>query len=130
MSVRHFFIAATALLAATGSAVAQATFAVDFSWEGTGKCMEPKSPPFTLSNVPEATKTLKFNMVDLDFTAFAHGGGSVAYEGRPQIARGAFVYRGPCPPSGQHHYQWTVDALDASGKVLASARVTKEFPPK
>jgi len=106
------------------------TFAVAFTWEGTGKCMEPKSPPFTLSHVPAGTKTLRFNMVDLDFTAFHHGGGDVAYDGKDAIPRGVLGdYRGPCPPS-PHHYEWTVEALDAGGKVLATAKTMKPFPPE
>ncbi|MGB9118721.1 MAG: phospholipid-binding protein, partial [Bradyrhizobium sp.] len=36
-------------------------------------------------------------------------------------------YTGPCPPSGQHIYRFTVQALDASGKVLASASASRPF---
>jgi len=73
---------------------------------------------------------LRFNLVDLDFTSFAHGGGTVAYDGGAEVARGAFTYRGPCPPVGQHHYEWTVEALDDGGKVLGTTKIMKEFPPK
>lgn len=104
-------------------------FAVDVTWAGSKPCFDPQSPPYSLSGVPAGTRQLRFNMKDLDAPNFVHGGGSVAYEGQRQIPRGAFSYRGPCPPQGQHRYQWTVEALDAAGHILATATVTKKFPP-
>ena len=118
-------------LATSSPAGAQApAFSVDFSWEGTASCFDPRSPPFTLSGVPAGTKRLSFAMKDLDAPSFPHGGGTVAFTGQPQVHRGAFSYQGPCPPSGQHTYQWTVEAQDAAGKTLATATVTKKFPPR
>ena len=118
-------------IAVPGSAGAQVpSFGVDFSWEGTAACFDPKSPPFTLSSVPAGTKRLGFAMKDLDAPSFPHGGGTVAFTGQTQVSRGAFSYKGPCPPSGQHAYQWTVEAQDAGGKTLATATVTKKFPPR
>ena len=107
------------------------SFTVTFTWDGTGRCFEPQSPPFTLGHVPPGTKTLRFNMVDLDFTPFHHGGGDLAYSGKDEIPRGALKgdYRGPCPPN-PHHYEWTVEALDAGGKVLGEAKAMKPFPPE
>ena len=105
-------------------------FAVDVTWEGSKSCFDPQSPPFTLSGVPAGTRHLRFAMKDLDAPDFVHGGGTVAYDGQPRIPRGAFPYRGPCPPQGQHRYQWTVEAQDAAGKTLAAATITKNFPPK
>ena len=125
----RIFVLVSALMLVAGAASA-ADFAVDFTWDGTAKCFEPKSPPFKIANAPAGTKTLRFNLVDLDFTSFAHGGGTVAYDGGAEVARGAFTYRGPCPPVGQHHYEWTVEALDDGGKVLGTTKVMKEFPPK
>ncbi len=124
-------ISAMLMLTCGGSPHAQpSTFAVDFSWEGTASCFDPKSPPFSLTGVPAGTKTLKFAMTDLDAPTYPHGGGTVAYSGQNQIGRGAFSYQGPCPPQGQHSYRWTVEARDGSGKTLASATVTKKFPPR
>ena len=131
-------LAATALAATLAfSAAAEAPllaqtmgFTVDFTWEGTGACFDPKSPPFTLFNVPQGTAMLDFQMQDLDAPAYPHGGGMVPYRGESKIPRGTFTYKGPCPPSGQHSYQWTVKAVDGSGKTLAVAQAMKRFPPK
>ena len=125
------FYTAVALLILTGGAMSQAQskFVVDFTWEGTASCFDPKSPPFSLSGVPAEAKVLRFAMKDLDAPSFPHGGGSVPYSGQNRIERGAFAYKGPCPPSGQHSYQWTVEAQDGAGKTLAIATVTKKFPP-
>jgi len=119
------------VLSSGGASIAQTTsFRVDFSWSGTAACFDPQSPPFSLVGVPAGTKQLKFAMRDLDAPNFQHGGGIVPYQGQNQIARGAFSYRGPCPPQGPHGYQWTVEAQDDSGRTLATATVTKEFPPR
>jgi phosphatidylethanolamine-binding protein (PEBP) family uncharacterized protein len=103
-------------------------FGVDFSWEGAAACFDPKSPPFTLSGVPAGTKRLRFVMKDLDAPSYPHGGGTAAFSGQTQVGRGAFSYQGPCPPSGQHTYQWTVVAEDDIGKTTAT--VAKKFPPR
>jgi phosphatidylethanolamine-binding protein (PEBP) family uncharacterized protein len=122
--------AALAVLLLTGSVVAQAPFAVDFDWAGTGRCFDPQSPVFSLSGVPVGTKLLRFVMKDLDAPSFPHGGGTVPYRGENRIERGAFSYKGPCPPGEQHRYQWTVAAEDGAGKTLATATAMKKFPPE
>ena len=111
------------------SAAQAPAFSVDVTWAGSKACFDPLSPPFTLSGVPPGTRQLRFAMKDLDAPDFLHGGGLVAYDGQRSVPRGAFAYRGPCPPSGQHRYQWTVVAEDAAGHTLATATVTKRFPP-
>ena len=88
MRVRMALLAVSVLCAAA-SAYAAENFAASFTWEGTGKCMEPNSPPFQLSHVPAGTKILRFNMVDLDFTAFHHGGGTSPMTARTR-SRAAF----------------------------------------
>ncbi|GGE99014.1 hypothetical protein GCM10011611_00690 [Aliidongia dinghuensis] len=118
-------------VAGAGAAQAQSpAFSVDFTWQGTTSCFDPKSPPFTLGGVPGGTKALKFAMKDLDAPTYPHGGGSIAYDGQSEVRRGAFSYQGPCPPDGQHSYQWTVEALDGNGRTLARAIVTKKFPER
>jgi phosphatidylethanolamine-binding protein (PEBP) family uncharacterized protein len=124
-------IVALAVFAASSPACAQAPgFGVDFSWERTASCFDPKSPAFTLSGVPAGTKRLAFAMKDLDAPSYPHGGGAVAFTGQMQVGGGAVAYQGPCPPSGQHTYQWTVQAQDEAGKTLATATVAKKFPPR
>jgi hypothetical protein len=105
-------------------------FAVDVTWAGSKSCFDPQSPPFTLNGVPPGTQRLHFAMKDLDAPDFRHGGGTVAYDGQRLVPRGAFSYRGPCPPQGQHRYQWTVEAVDAAGHTLATASITQKFPPE
>ncbi len=118
------FLTAAPLLAQS------AGFTVDFTWQGTESCFDPESPPFTLRGVPAGTLRLVFEMKDLDAPNFPHGGGTVAYSGQSAVLRGAFAYKGPCPPVGQHSYQWTVRADDAKGTALAVAQVMRKFPPR
>ena len=73
--------------------------------------------------------SLRFKMVDLDAPGYSHGGGKVAYSGQSDIPKGAFGYKGPCPPRGERHrYQWTVEAIGAGGNVVARGRVMRMFP--
>ncbi|MGH7074392.1 MAG: hypothetical protein ACREFD_09370 [Stellaceae bacterium] len=122
-------LAVLAVLTTVPVAVAAGGFAVSFQWDGTGKCFDPLSPPFILHNVPAGTDRLRFTMTDLNKPTFQHGGGEIVYTGRNTIPRGAFSYRGPCPPHGHHRYRWTVDALDGTGHLLAEAEAVKQFPP-
>jgi phosphatidylethanolamine-binding protein (PEBP) family uncharacterized protein len=102
-------------------------FGVGFSWAGIPAC-EKISPAFELTGVPAGTRQLRFTMTDLDVPKFPHGGSTIAYEGA-SVPRGAIRYIGPCPPAGERHqYRWTVEALDAKGKVLAKAEATAPFP--
>lgn len=105
------------------SSQAQA-FAVNFRWCGA-------SPEFNLRDVPKGTATLDFHMQDLMVPSYPHGGGSVPYRGEASIPCGSLSgsYRGPSPPPPQiHTYRWTVKALDASGKPLATATRERKFP--
>ena len=99
---------------------------VSFSWSKSDACAT-RSPAFRLSGVPKGTKKLRFQMKDLNVPSYYHGGGSVSYKGA-RDARGAFSYKGPCPPRGQtHRYRWTVRAMDAKGKTVGTASATKSF---
>jgi phosphatidylethanolamine-binding protein (PEBP) family uncharacterized protein len=120
-----FAAAALALTAGTGAAYA---FGARFSWAGIPAC-EAISPAFELSGVPAGTKRLRFEMHDLNVPGFHHGGSTIAYEG-DAVKQGAIHYIGPCPPGGERHrYRWTIQALDAHGKVTATATATQTFPP-
>lgn len=120
-------LAVFAIVAA--GAVPASAMSLSFDWGPTKDCFDRKSPPMTLSGVPAGTKKLKFKMVDLNTVAFNHGGGTVNWSGGSSgnLPYGAFRYTGPCPPS-PHTYQFTVDALDASGKKLATAKAKRRFP--
>jgi len=127
----HCLIAAAsaAVLSVASSASAASAMSLSFSWAGVKAC--GSSPPaFSLSDVPAGTARLAFKMIDLKATSFPHGGGTIPYQGSDDIPAGSFSYKGPCPPAGQHPYRWTVQALDASGKALASAVATRPFPPR
>ncbi len=101
-----------------------------FSWAGYQAC-SPRSPAFVIADVPTGTAKLAFKMVDKNVPTYPHGGGTVTYGGKNEIPAGAFSYKGPCPPAGQQHaYEWTVQALDQSGKVKASATASEKFPPR
>jgi phosphatidylethanolamine-binding protein (PEBP) family uncharacterized protein len=102
---------------------------VKFSWKGYEPC-NSRSPAFTVSEVPTGTVRLAFKMVDKDVPTYPHGGGIIAYTSKSEISAGAFSYKGPCPPKGQQHtYEWTVQALDKEGKVVASTTAVAKFPP-
>ncbi|WP_406873476.1 phospholipid-binding protein [Aminobacter sp. P9b] len=119
---------AGALMLAGSNAFA-AGMGVSFDWGPTKKCLDPKSPPIALSNVPQGTVNLEIKMIDQN-ASFNHGGGKVAFKGQSQLPYGAFKYKGPCPPAGTHPYKITVKALDASGKALASGSATQPFSKK
>jgi phosphatidylethanolamine-binding protein (PEBP) family uncharacterized protein len=129
--MRRTFLLTAAMIAAAATVhgTAASAMSMSFSWAGVGAC--GSSPPtFMLSEVPAGTAKLAFNMIDLNVPSFHHGGGTVAYQGGDTIPAGSFSYTGPCPPSGQHRYRWTVRALDGGGKTLATATATESFPPR
>ena len=96
-------------------------------WTGTKPCFDPESPLVTLQAVPKGTAKLHFHMTDLDAPSYPHGGGEVSYKGQSQLPKGAFRYKGPCPPA-VHRYEWTVEALDTSGRPVGRAKVVVPFP--
>src|SRR5258707_12679956 len=74
---------------------------------------------------------LSFNMVDLNVPSFPHGGGTISYKDGDQVGAGSFSYQGPCPPVCQiHNSRWTVKAIDAAGKPLATTSAARPFPPR
>jgi phosphatidylethanolamine-binding protein (PEBP) family uncharacterized protein len=100
-----------------------------FSWIGTPPCASI-SPAFQLGGVPAGTKRLSFTMTDLNMPTFHHGGSTIVYDGNA-VSRGAISYTGPCPPRGErHNYRWTVQALNAAGKVLETGSAEAKFPPQ
>jgi hypothetical protein len=129
MTVTHSAkrLALGAALAATLPAYAFA-FSISVDWTGTAACFDRQSPIFHLAGVPKGPAKIKFRMTDLQVPSFPHGGGTVAYSGQTSLAKGAFTYKGPCPPS-PHRYRWFAQALDAAGHVIGRATTTLKFPP-
>ncbi len=127
-----------AALAIAGSALfsvnAQAQdFSFTFNWGDiplcrTGSPNRVANPIFELSNVPEGTKEVRFSLTDRDAPNYNHGGGTADYTGGSVIQPGAFKYQSPCPPSGQHNYEWSARARDADGDTLARAKSSQKYP--
>jgi phosphatidylethanolamine-binding protein (PEBP) family uncharacterized protein len=124
------FLTGTAFtLYALAAASPASAMSASFSWAGIAAC-SATSPAFTVTGTPPGTANLRFVMRDQNVPTFNHGGGTVPLGGG-KIAQGALPYRGPCPPGGETHlYIWTIEALDASGKVLATTTAQGRFPPK
>jgi Raf kinase inhibitor-like YbhB/YbcL family protein len=87
------------------------------------------SPEIDWSGAPDATQALALTVIDPDAGGFVHWlvydipaapSGSLAENigtsaGAPpqgSNGRGSAGYTGPCPPSGTHHYVFTLYALD------------------
>ena len=109
-------------------------FDIGFDWAGLKSCTNGKpptvaSPKFTLKDVPEGTKYIRFKLVDRNVTSFNHGGGVVKWDGKAQIPAGAFKYKAPCPPNGVHSYEWTATAQSKkSGGKLGQAKARRDYP--
>ena len=122
---------AFALLASANSANA---FELDFSWSGLKLCTTGRpnivgSPAFALKDVPAGTKFIRFKLVDKNVPSYNHGGGVVAYRGGTVVAKGAFKYKSPCPPSGKHTYEWRATAqAKKNGGKLATATKSRKYP--
>jgi phosphatidylethanolamine-binding protein (PEBP) family uncharacterized protein len=124
---RVLFLGAVAASAMISPADA---FSASFSWTGIGFCGST-SPAVAIRSAPKGTASLRFAMMDIDAPNFRHGGSTVAYDGKGRVAQGAVSYVGPCPPPGAaHRYTWTIEALDAGGRVLGTTRASGSFPPK
>ncbi len=110
---------------------AAVTLNVSFDWTNTSGCAsQSPSPPITVSNIPNGTKFLKVNMVDLNNISYPHGGGEVTYDGTGSITEGALNhYQGPCPPSATHTYKITVQALNGDKSlVLGQGSYSRQYP--
>ena len=99
---------------------------IDFKWGTENLCNRGYSPQITVTGIPEGTVRFKVRLRDLNMMSYNHGGGEVENDGSGIIRAGDLKdYRGPCPPLGNtHRYSFTVQALDATGKVLAKADKT------
>ena len=103
--------------------------AVDFEWQPTDRCSN-QSPEIRVANIPPTTQTLLVKLKDRDVPAWNHGGGTVTFAGSNVIPAGALQsgYNGPCPPSGTHRYEFTVEAIDAAGTIVGMGKKMRPFP--
>lgn len=114
-------------------ALAQSGLSVEWVWKRSHQC-STTSPVVNVAGIPADSKSLEVKMVDLGFTQFDHGGGSVAHSGEAtaSIPGGALQrYRGPCPMRNLYYgsdYEFTVRAIAADGKtVLAQGSATRTY---
>lgn len=112
-----------------------------------GQCEgENISPELTWTGAPEGTVSFAITMIDLSSSDFVHWqkvnipasvtsvgtGEADSLEGISGInGNGTFEYFGPCPPSGEHTYLFTVYALDTmvdlqEGFTIGFARLAFE----
>lgn len=125
-----------ALLSVAMPAFSQSGLAVDWEWKVAHRCNN-SSPALSVSGVPEGTRSLAFQMNDLDFQNKDHGGGVVPHSGGAtvEVPEGTLQsnYLGPCPKnfaSFGHSYQITVRALAADGSEIAKVAKAKDFSAK
>jgi Raf kinase inhibitor-like YbhB/YbcL family protein len=98
------------------------------------------SPPLRWTAPPSGTRSFRLTVIDTSAHDFVHWdarGIKASARGLPQGARapreglngfGSTGWGGPCPPAGPaHRYVFTLQALDAHGKVLASARLVGRY---
>jgi Raf kinase inhibitor-like YbhB/YbcL family protein len=101
----------------------------DYTCDGANK-----SVPLAWSGVPAGTAELALVMDDPDSRGYVHwvvvgippgatslgGGGPLPAGARDGRRTGGVGYTGPCPPSGTHHYVFTLYALSAPLTVPAT----------
>lgn len=104
----------------------------------SGQCKgENLNPELSWQGAPEGTVSFAVTMIDRsanDFVHWAHvaipaettsipRGGAAELAGVPgQSAVGQFGYFGPCPPSPDHEYEFTVHALDVVPELATGFR--------
>lgn len=101
---------------------------------------ENVSPDLAWAGAPSGTKGLVLTVIDPDARDFVHwivyditgtptGGLPLGISSSPDAppqgtnSFGKRGYGGPCPPSGTHHYQFTLSALDASLAITGAPRI-------
>ncbi|MGZ8513776.1 MAG: YbhB/YbcL family Raf kinase inhibitor-like protein [Candidatus Limnocylindrales bacterium] len=101
---------------------------------------ENVSPDLAWEGAPEGTRALVLTVIDPDARDFVHwlvydmtgspAGGlplgiSASPDAPPQGTNsfGKRGYGGPCPPSGTHHYRFTLSALDKVLELTGAPRI-------
>jgi hypothetical protein len=97
------------------------------TWAGVRSCVGgTASPGFEIVGIPSRTQKLSFSL--RDDTQRGYGGEQILYRGKGKIAAGTFRHTAPCPAERATLYEWTIEALDASGKTIASGNIVGPFP--
>lgn len=119
--------AGPAKIAVTSAAFAEgATIPERFTCHGAGA-----APPLSWSGVPASAAALALVVVDRDAHDYYHWvaldlpAAATSIDGPARVearnSKGATGWTPPCPPSGTHHYRFTVYALDAPTRVAGGA---------
>jgi len=112
-----------------GADLDRGTIGVEFTFSKANMCFG-SSPKIMLTNLPAETAGLKVSLRDLDHPGADHGGGDLKNFNSSVIPEGALKgYQGPCPVMTDHrryHYVFKVEALDATGKVIAFGQGMRE----
>ena len=129
-------VLAASLFLAGGGVVNAKEFKISFDWGGLKLCTSGRpntvaNPKFKVSGLPEGTKFIQFRLKDKNVPSYNHGGGWVEMSKDGQAPENSFKYKSPCPPSGQHVYEWTAIAKDKKGfgaKTLGTAKAARKYP--
>jgi phosphatidylethanolamine-binding protein (PEBP) family uncharacterized protein len=111
-------------------------FKISFDWGGLKLCTSGQpnivaNPRFKVSGLPKGTKFIQFRLEDKNVPGYPHGGGWVEMSNDGRVPSNSFKYQSPCPPSGQHVYEWTAVAKDKKGfgaKKLGTAKAARKYP--
>ncbi|MDB5377274.1 MAG: hypothetical protein JWR00_1720 [Rubritepida sp.] len=103
---------------------------VAFQWTAADRC-SPRSPALTIRNLPPGTARVAIRLTDLNMPTFSQSG-DVFVPPTGQVAPGTLPnYTGPCPPAGERHsFRFTVEAVDASDRIIGTGQATRMFPPE
>lgn len=125
-------IGVSALSFACRQDASKALLQLDFEWSKPNECSET-SPEIRIGGIPETAASLRVRLIDLYQPGADHGG----WEPLPVSAAGVIPagglhqYRGLCPPKyyAQNNYEFTVEALDRNGIVVAEGELAKKCCP-
>jgi len=106
---------------------------LDFEWSKKNECSET-SPEIHIAGLPEAVQSLRVRLIDLYQPGADHGdwGQPIPVPADGIILKGGLRhFRGPCPPKyyGQSKYEFTVEALDQAGTLVAEGKLAKKCCP-
>ena len=134
-SSKSIVLATSIFFAVAGGANAK-EFKITFDWSGLKLCTSGipnvvSNPKFKVSGLPKGTKFIQFRLKDKNVPLYNHGGGWVEMSKDGTTPMNSFKYQSPCPPSGQHVYEWTAQAKDKKGfgaKTLGTAKAARKYP--